>query len=186
MRKTQDTPPGPLDGSPFPGDIETALAASPRPRRAVSTTFLAAAVLLAVGFLGGVQAQQRWGAQEQGSAARPGGALAGNGGGSPAGRGAFARNGGSPNGGAGVTTGTVRLVSGRTVYLQTPDGTTVPVETAAGTTIQVSTAGKITDLRPGASVVVRGTAGATGKVTATSITAGPAAAAPGRGNGAGG
>jgi hypothetical protein len=74
------------------------------------------------------------------------------------------------------TIGTVERVDGTTVYVKTTQGTEVAVTTGAGTTVSVSQPGKVTDLQPGANVVVQGATGDDGKVAAQSITQSPARA----------
>src|SRR5262249_61246356 len=60
---------------------------------------------------------------------------------------------------ANVTTGTVKLVDGTTVYVQTADGTVVTVRTSGSTTVQVAQNGALSDLTPGARGSVEGSAG---------------------------
>ncbi|MXQ65027.1 hypothetical protein GQ466_13375 [Actinomadura rayongensis] len=182
-----------LATSPFEDDLDDALAAVP-PRRALPgpTLYLAAGVLLVVGFLGGVQAQ-KWnsGTSTGTPAAQPGrGAFPGGYGGGQ-GTGARGGYGGAPGGGfggapgagggfgGGLTTGTVTKVSGDTLWVKTPDGKTVKVKTGGSTSVNITREGSLKDLGEGASVVVRGSAGDDGTVTATQVTEG---GRPGRGN----
>ncbi|MEV8630577.1 hypothetical protein AB0395_02880 [Streptosporangium sp. NPDC051023] len=104
----------------------------------------------------------------------PGSGGYGNGGNN--GNGGFGGFGGRQQGGqgaqGGVTFGTVQRVEGGKVYLQQPDGTVVTVNTTGQTTVRVSKQGKVTDLTSGGTVVVQGTKGADGSITATAINEG--------------
>jgi hypothetical protein len=68
-----------------------------------------------------------------------------------------------------ATTGTVKLIDGATVYVQTESGEVVTVRTSGGTTVQVP--GRLGDVKPGDRVSVDGAVGADGTVAATSVTA---------------
>jgi len=76
-------------------------------------------------------------------------------------------------GGSGVTIGTVKLVDGDTIYVQTADGNVVTVKTDSKTTVSTAKKGKVSDVKAGQSVTVQGAAGTDGTVTATSVTAQP-------------
>ncbi|TYK53037.1 hypothetical protein [Actinomadura decatromicini] len=190
-----DDPEDVLSSSPFEDDVQTALDAAPRERPRPSLTLvLVGGLLLAAGFVGGIEANKRWG--PDGSSPGPaavgarngtGGGLPGGGpaAGYPGGRGAGpggtaggGSQGGAPQGGGqggsqgGMTVGTVKLVSGDTVYVQTLDGGLVTVETSGSTKIQISRAGKASDLKPGSTVSVQGSSGSSGKISATAITQG--------------
>ncbi|MDL4813775.1 DUF5666 domain-containing protein [Actinomadura opuntiae] len=80
--------------------------------------------------------------------------------------------GGGFGGGGGMTAGTVTKISGNTLYLRTSDGKTVKVTTSDSTKISITKDGGLRDLGSGASVVVRGTTGKDGSVTATSVNQG--------------
>jgi hypothetical protein len=197
-RKTQDgrtagdgavTPDDLLDTSPFDGDLATELAARPPRRvRPGPTMYLGAGVLVVVGFLGGVQAQKQWGpkpaaasadAIRQALASRFGG-QAGQAGQNGQNAGQGAQNPGQggqrrQGGGAGlgnVTFGTVKLVDGKTIYVQTSTGGVVQVKTDGSTRIQVSKNATVKDLAPGSTVIVQGTPGKDGTVAATSVNEG--------------
>lgn len=173
-------------------DLSHALAARP-PRRKLPgvTAFLGAAVLISGGFLSGVLVQKHQGGSSSGAGGGNAAALAaafgrtrtGTGTGTGAtgatgtgttGTGATAGGaaGGAGGAGAGSTVGTVKLVDGSTVYVTTTDGSIVKVTTSKSTTIKVTKNGTAQDLAPGTAVVVQGTAGADGVVTATSVTQG--------------
>jgi hypothetical protein len=178
-----------LDSSPFDGDLAEELAAAPRPRRKLPsvTVLLGAGVLLVAGFTGGIQADKHWGAAKTPDPAALINQFRGGGQGGGGGQGLAGRFGGSgragtgqggtqggagqggTQGGAGdATTGTVKLVDGDIVYVQTPGGV-VRVKTSGSTKVTIAKKVKLKDLKAGASVVVRGTAGQDGTVTATSV-----------------
>ncbi|MEV4757920.1 hypothetical protein AB0J86_22770 [Micromonospora sp. NPDC049559] len=158
------------------------------------TVCLGAAVLLLAGFIVGVQVQRSYGEPTRPAAAggqRGGagfggfaGARGGAQGGFPAGAG---RASGAPGGtadngadtgqggdgtGTAATTGTVKLVDGTTVYVQTADGEVLTVRTGGDTAVRVARDGSLKDLKAGDPVTVEGPNSA-GTVTATSITAQP-------------
>jgi hypothetical protein len=157
-----------LETSPFDDDLTAELAARPPRRvRPGPTMYLGAGVLVVAGFVGGAQAQKHWGSRpaasgtsalEQAIASRFGGAGGGQNG-TQQGR----------SGTGNITLGTVKLVDGKTIYLQTSAGTIVQVTTDASTKIQVTRAGTTKDLEAGSTVIVQGTPGAAGTVKATSV-----------------
>jgi len=191
-RKTSDAPRDDdlLNTSPFEGDLAEELAAEPRPRRRPPsvTVLLGAGVLIVGGFVGGVQADRHWGAQKSsdpaalirqlaaGRGTRSGGAGgAGGFGGAFGGGQAGGQTGGQAGGqgntqGAG-TTGTVKLVDGDTIYVQTPSGI-VRVRTSGSTKVTLAKKSTVKALKTGSTVVVRGSAGQDGTVTATSVQGG--------------
>jgi hypothetical protein len=63
----------------------------------------------------------------------------------------------------------VRRVEGRTLYLKLGDGSVIIAVPKDATVVRLTLA-KASDLRPGMTVVVRGTAGADGTLAATTIT----------------
>jgi hypothetical protein len=161
-----------LDEDPFADDLTDQLAEKAPRRFATRTTaILGAALLLVVGFVGGAQVQKHWG-KNSSQAASPFSNL----GGPRAGASGFPGFGGSVGGqgqssaGGATTTGTVKLVDGKTVYLQTADGNVVTVRTSGSTSVQLPRAGSLKDLTAGATVSVDGQTGSDGTVTATRIT----------------
>ena len=185
-RKT--TPPEDLDvsseellsTSPFEGDLTEELKADDRPRRRPpsATLLLAAGVLLVGGFVGGVQADRHWGAANSSDPAALLGQLRRNAGGGT-GQGGFgggqaggqqAGTGGAPAAGNG-TSGTVKLVDGDTIYVQTASGI-VRVKTTGSTKVTVARKSTARALKEGSKVVVQGTPGQDGTVTATSVQGG--------------
>ncbi|GAB3986662.1 hypothetical protein GCM10029978_102770 [Actinoallomurus acanthiterrae] len=188
-----DVPPEELlRTSPFDGDLAEELAAAePRPARRIpsATVLLAAGVLVVAGFVGGVQADKHWGtkqsptgfAQFARGSGQGGGGYLGFGGGTGQrgafGQGGFGQGGAAPGAAPGAagsgsgagTTGTVKLVDGDVIYVQTANGI-VRVKTTGSTKVSVTKTAKLTDLKTGASVVVQGTPGQDGSVTATTVT----------------
>ncbi len=145
-----------VDEDPFGDDLDERLAAAAPRRLANRATYvLAGVVLVAAGFLAGAVVEKHYGAP---------GAAAGVTGTAPTGA-AFPGAGnrrGTGNTGTGNTattpiTGTVKLVDGSTVYIDTPDGRVVIVKTTATTAVQLTSAGSLKDLRAGSTVTVEGT-----------------------------
>ncbi|GII79575.1 hypothetical protein Sru01_45570 [Sphaerisporangium rufum] len=194
-RKPEPAPAAePLETSPFDGDLDAELTPRPAGRRMSTLTLvLGAGVLLVAGMVAGIQAHKWWGASTGvdaliAAAQRSG---AGQGAGRPAGAGRFpgqgqggqAGQGGLGQGGAGqVTFGTVKLVDGAKIYLQTASGEIVTVRTTGDTRVQVTRAGKVKDLKPGSTVVVQGERRDDGTVGATAVSQ---AGAPGGRTGGG-
>jgi len=85
----------------------------------------------------------------------------------------------------GATVGQITKIDGSTIYLQDTQGNTVTVNTSASTPINVAKPGTVADLTNGESIIVQGTAGASGSITATSINAGAAFGARGATGGRG-
>ncbi len=185
-RKTSDAPEDTvevpdedlLSSSPFDGDLSRELAAAPAKRRGRPsvTVFLAAGVLLVAGFAGGIQADKHWGSKKSPDAGDIIGQLARargtQGGGGQFGAGQFGSGQfGSGRQSGGGTTGTVKLVDGDVLYVQTAGGI-VRVKTSGSTKVTSARKVKLKDLKAGSSVVVQGAAGQDGTVTATSVAQG--------------
>jgi hypothetical protein len=164
-RETDITAEVDLATDPFADDLTEQLAER-APRRLANrgTVVLGALVLLVAGFLAGAQVQKHWGTASTAQASN-----------NPFGN--FPRTGASgfpalggqqQQAGGSATTGTVKLVDGNTVYIQTADGNTVTIKTSGTTSVQVS--GSLKDLKAGATVSVEGQTGSDGSVTATRIT----------------
>ncbi len=162
-----------------------------RPRRRLLTPIplaLLAVLLIACGFLAGVEVQKGQTSSASGTGAGAGSGaglasrLAGVGGGPPAGAtgsggsasgsrakgtaGAFPGAGGS--GGGGITTGEVSYVRGNTLYVTDSQGNTVKVS-AAGSKVTKTVSTKAESIHPGATVVVLGSKAKNGSISATSI-----------------
>lgn len=166
-------PTAPVDemSAQLPGRLRRLAAPSTR-------TVLVSLMLVAVGFGGGVLEARHKGVTVGSSSATAGFA------GAAAGRTAAAGAPGGTGGQGGMTFGTVKLVDGDTLYITTTNGSVVKVTTSKTTKVQVSKTSTSGDLKAGASVVVQGTADASGNVTAISISqsaATPSTAANGAG-----
>jgi hypothetical protein len=145
------------------------------------TLVLASVALLLGGFLGGLQVQKHWGtaATAANQATGFGNFNRNAGGGYPGLTGGAGRTGGGFGNGAApsasaaaATTGTVKLVDGSTIYVQTPSGDVITVRTNGTTTVQTTTKSSLKSVKTGQSVTIQGPAGSDGTVTATSVTAG--------------
>ena len=174
----------PLDN----GDGLTAvLARRPRAKLPSLTVVLVVVVVASAGFIGGILVGKHYGSS--GSLASRLGAFAaaeaspsaGTGSGSRTGLGGAgggfggARGGLSGTGGTGgfaegnATVGTIKLIDGSTVYVQTTAGDIVQVATSSGTKVTVSSTVPVKDLQPGETIIVEGSKNSSGGVTATSI-----------------
>jgi hypothetical protein len=136
------------------------------------TAALALAVAIALGLIGGVEAQKHWGASSAATTGRPAGfpGFAGRAGGAGGGAGGFPGAGGAAGGGG--TSGTVTLIKGSTLYVTDASGNTVLVNTTAGSTVNKTVSGTIKSVHPGDSVTVTGTQNADGSYSARGITIG--------------
>ncbi|WP_329312570.1 DUF5666 domain-containing protein [Streptomyces sp. NBC_01278] len=90
---------------------------------------------------------------------------------------------GGPGAGAGVTTGTVKLVDGTTLYVTDAQGNVVKITTDTNTQITEAKTGKVSDLQPGQTVTVRGSQNPSGDVAATTVAQGGAGGFSGGGRG---
>ncbi len=171
-------------------DLTAVLTRRPRAKLPSLTLVLAAVVVASAGFLGGAMVGKHYGSSGSGSLAaafsRLGAARASASGGSSSGAGAGPGSGfggrGGLFGGGNATVGTIKLVDGGTVYVQTTAGDIVQVATSAATKVTVSSAVPVKDLRPGETVIVEGAKNSAGAIAATSISQ----TSPGAGAGAGG
>jgi hypothetical protein len=122
-----------------------------------------------------------------------GGGSTGGGGGLPGG-GFAGRFGGA---GGGATIGEVAYISGDTLYVTTAEGNTVKVTTSPASSITKTVKAHVHGIHPGETVIVRGTKGSSGAVSAESVSVSAAGAVGGglsslfggggsRGGGAGG
>jgi hypothetical protein len=99
---------------------------------------------------------------------------AATGGASAAGGGSFGGSAGAGGTGAsaGVTTGSVAYISGNTLYVTNSEGNTVKVTTSAASTVTKTVKAEVKGIHPGETVVVTGTTGAKGVLSAESIRVG--------------
>lgn len=139
---------------------------------------LIAVVLLAGGFLAGVEVQKN-----QGGSSTSGNALAGlaalrsGAGNSSAGGGkssaggfpGFAGAGGLAGAAGGITTGEVSFVSGNTLYVTSGEGNTIKVSAPAGTKVSKTVSTDVHSIHPGDTVLVRGSQSGKGNIAASSI-----------------
>ncbi|GAA4951927.1 hypothetical protein [Actinoplanes utahensis] len=150
-----------------PSDLNQALAAAgPRRWWNRTTIGLLGVVLLVGGFLGGVQAHERWGVPASSGTSGMAGGFGGGGRG-----GASVAPGDAGTAGQG-TTGTVKLVDGTTLYVQTASGETVTVRTSDRTAVKVSQTASLASLTSGLAVTVQGVPDSEGIISATAVTAG--------------
>jgi hypothetical protein len=73
----------------------------------------------------------------------------------------------------------VTTIDGTTLYVTDASGNVVKVTTNTGTTVSKTDTGKVSDLAPGESVVIRGVQSSAGVYAAQTVTEGAAAAASG-------
>jgi hypothetical protein len=156
---------------------------------------LTGVLLVACGFIGGVLVEK-----DQSSSSSAGGdalglasrfaalhGAAGTGASSSAGLGRGASGGagasqfGGGGGGAGATIGQVAYVSGHTLYVTTSEGNTVKVTTSAVSTVSKTVKSDAKGIHPGETVIVTGSPGANGSVSAESIRVSEAGASAGLG-----
>jgi hypothetical protein len=153
-------------------DLTPALVKRPRLKLPSVTLLLGATALIAVGFFGGALTGKHFGSSPGNSGRFSGlSGLGGNGraGGLPglgSGTGSTPGTGSSPSGG---TAGTVKLIDGKTVYLQTSSGGIITVTVSPATKVTISTPGQLRNLHAGDTVTVQGSTSASGTIAATSI-----------------
>jgi len=145
----------------------------PRPRRRLVTPVsaaLAAVLIAAAGFIGGVEVQKGQ-ADNTGAAGGGPAALAAGAGG--AGAAAGARGGLPGRGGAqgNATVGSVANKHGSTLYVKDSDGNTVRVKTTSHSKVNRTATASVGAIHPGDTVIVQGTKSAGGTITATQINA---------------
>jgi hypothetical protein len=156
-------------------DLDAVLTRRSRAKLPSLTLVLAALVVASAGFLGGIVVGKHYGGSGSGSPASAfsrfaAGASATAGTRSSSGAGLGGPGGGSGGFAAGnATIGTIKLIDGGTVYVQTSGGDIVQVSTSAGTKVTASSTVPVKDLQPGETVIVQGSKNSRGGVTATSI-----------------
>jgi hypothetical protein len=178
-------------------DLTAVLTRRPRAKLPSITLILVAIVVASAGFLGGALVGKHYGSSSSGNlaaafrglAARASSsASAGSGaGGTGTGAGGSGTGGrGGLFGGGNATIGTIKLIDGGTVYVQTTAGDIVQVATSAGTKVTVSSTVPVKDLQPGETVIVQGSKNSSGAIAATSISQTSLGGFGGGGAGAGG
>jgi DNA-binding beta-propeller fold protein YncE len=170
----------------------------PRPRRRLLGVganpvplALLGVLLLACGFIAGVLVQKGQGSASSstagglasrfaalrsaasGSASGASGAVGGSGG--------FFGAGGRGGGGSGATVGQVAYVSGRTLYVTDAEGNTIKVSTSAASTVTKTLKADVKGIHPGETVIVTGSTGPNGALSAESIRVSEAAGGGGLG-----
>jgi hypothetical protein len=190
--------------------IEDPAELPPRPRRRLLAPVplaLLGVLLIACGFIGGVLVEKSQSSSSSGSASSGGlasrfaGLRAGGTGGSTgtsSGRGAanggsgtsaiaggstFAGGGGGGGAArsAGATVGQVAYVSGHTLYVTNPEGNTVKVTTSVASTVTKTVKSDVKAIHPGETVIVTGSPGANGSISAESVRVSEAGAGGGLG-----
>jgi hypothetical protein len=173
------------------GDFNAVLTRRPRAKLPSLTLILAVIAVASAGFLGGTLVGKHYGSSGSGGAASAfsrfaaARASASGGTGGTGGTGAARTGtgfGGGLFGSGNATIGTIKLIDGSTVYVQTTAGDIVQVATSTGTKVTVSTTVPVKDLQPGETVIVQGSKKSSGAIAATSISQ----TSLGAGTGAGG
>jgi hypothetical protein len=169
-------------------DLEAELPRRERRRLVTPVGVVAgAAAIAALGFFGGVQAQQSRGSSAP-AAGRVAGGFPGAAGGRP-GAGGGAGAGGAAGAGqqqAGATVGQVSSLDGTTIYVDDSSGNTVKIRLGKGGKVTRTAVSGVRAIHPGDSVVVQGEAASSGTVVASSIRATASNADAGFGGGFGG
>jgi hypothetical protein len=155
-----------------------------RPRRRLLTPIplaLLGALLIAGGFIAGVQVEK--GETSSGSTAGAAAGFAALRGGTSSNTAssgktpAAAAAGGFPGTGASrPTSGTVAYLAGNTLYVTNSEGNTVKVKTSSSTSVSKTVKTKVKGIHPGETVTVTGAAGTNGTVSAESISVGSSGA----------
>jgi hypothetical protein len=167
----------PLDDD-HDAELTAVLTRRPRAKLPSLTLVLAAIVVASAGFLGGALVGKHYGSSSSGNlaaafrglAARASSsASAGSGAGGTGTSGSGTGGRGGLFGGGNATVGTIKLIDGGTVYVQTTAGDIVQVATSAGTKVTVSSTVPVNDLKPGETVIVQGSKNSSGAIAATSI-----------------
>ncbi len=165
------------DAAPdLPDDEDWLAAHAPRRRMHPVTTALAAAVLMASAFTGGVLVQKNHDTGSSATAGAPAGLPNFGAGGFPGFAGAGGQGGTGTatgaTGAAGVAViGTVVSVKGTTLTVRNLSGKLVTVTVAAGVAVNAQQTLTLAQRRSGRSITVSGTTAADGHVTATAVTA---------------
>ncbi len=173
-----------LDGETYEDEREAAPEEPTLPprrrRRLVTPAFavLAAVLIGALGFIGGVEVQKGQADSSAGTTPTGGGAArAGLGGGAGGGTSGGLAGPGGARGNA--TVGTVANKRGSTLYVKDSDGTTIRVKTTSHSKINRTATASAGAIHPGDTVVVQGTKSSSGTITATQINATSSSAASG-------
>ena len=177
-------------------DLTAVLTRRPRAKLPSITLILVAIVVASAGFLGGALVGKHYGSSSssnlaaafRGLAARASSSASAGSGAGGTGTGAGGSGTGGRSGlfgGGNATIGTIKLIDGGTVYVQTTAGDIVQVATSAGTKVTVSSTVPVKDLQPGETVIVMGSKNSSGAIAATSISQTSLGGFGGGGGGAG-
>jgi hypothetical protein len=152
-------------------DLTAVLTRRPRAKLPSLTLVLAAVLVASAGFLGGALVGKHYGHSGSGNLAAEFSRLAGARASASAAPGSGSAFGGRSGlfGAGNATIGTIKLIDGSTVYVQTAAGDIVQVATSAGTKVTVSSTVPVKDLQPGETVIVEGSKNSSGGIAATSI-----------------
>ena len=156
-------------------ELTAVLTRRPRAKLPSLTLILAAIVVASAGFLGGALVGKHYGSSSTGNLAAAFRGLAAratasaSGGAGSGARSGFPGGGGGLFGGGNATIGSIKLIDGSTIYVQTTAGDIVQVATSAGTKVTVSSTVPVKDLKPGETVIVEGSKNSSGAIAATSI-----------------
>lgn len=185
---TADTPYDPNLAPPLEADDDDWDDApiTPRSRAPRLTKLLVALVVAAAAFAGGVFAQRHWGTTSSGGSSTAAAGFSGTrrfGGGTG---GTSGTGGGAAGGFAAATIGQIAYLKGTTLYVTDTSGNTVKVTVPKGTPVTKSVTTSLKGVRPGDTVVIRGSQGKNGTVSATSISVGGATGSGLFGGGSGG
>jgi hypothetical protein len=158
-------------------DLTPALAKRPRAKLPSLTMFLMALVIAGAGFYAGALVGKHHTSsgtggfaafRGAGTASATGAAGTGRTGTGGAGAGGFL-GGGATGAASADTIGTIKLIDGNTVYVQTEAGDIVQVQVSSATKITISSSGTVKNLAPGQTVIVGGAKNSSGAVSATSV-----------------
>ena len=159
-------------------ELTAVLTRRPRAKLPSLTLILAAIVVASAGFLGGALVGKHYGSSGSSNlaaafrglaAARAGASSSASAGTGTGSRSGFPGGAGGAFGGGNATIGTIKLIDGATVYVQTTAGDVVQVATSSGTKVTVSSTVPVKDLKPGETVIVEGSKNSSGAIAATSI-----------------
>jgi hypothetical protein len=161
----------------------------PRARMPRPTKLLLVVVIAAAAFAGGIFAQRHWGKGSGSGGSTSAAASRFGDNRSVTGR-RFGGSTGASTGTAGAfggaTIGQVAYLKGTTLYVTAADGNTVKVAVPRGTPVTKSVTATVRAVKPGDTVVVRGSTGKNGTVTAQSVSIGDAGGGFGGRSGFGG
>jgi hypothetical protein len=161
-----------------PADGLAAELLSRRRKRLPALTFgLIILVAAALAFYGGIEVNKHWGKTSTDGAGTPSGLAGGFGGSAPSGfpgppAGAARTGSGGGFAGGGLTSGTVTLIKGSTLYVTDTTGNTVLVHTTGQSQVTKTVGGTVKAIHPGDSLTVIGKKNKDGSYSARQLTIG--------------